>query len=392
MRSFPGLPSFLHHLATLPAPHRHRQYDLGLLLQEQFDDERYRRIAAQAIRRSGIETRHTVLESYFDHGPFDEKGQAPTSARNDLYATESRRLATRLARNILESPGAPDAEEITHVIFTTCTGFVNPGPEFHMVADLGLSENVERYTIGFMGCYGAFPTLRMADQFCRARPDARVLFVCLELCTLHMQLDARPDAILGNVVFADGAAGGIVSSDRVAAETSGGYRLDRFATATLPDGESSMAWSIGDRGFDLVLSSYVPKVIGAEIGDVLERTGFSPDEIDRYAIHPGGKAILDRVESALDLPEHALDFSREILRDYGNMSSATILFVLERMLESSSDPDRLLAMAFGPGLTVETAGLTAVPAGDSSTKSPTESESVAVDHAADSSENAPLTL
>lgn len=304
---------------------------------------------------SGIETRRFILEDLLGHGPYDHDGRADTASRNEVYSVEARSIASKLGEKILDRPGAPDRSEISHVIFVTCTGFVNPGPDFYLIRDLGLPESTERYTIGFMGCYGAFPALRMASQFCRSDPEARVLVVCLELCSLHMQLEPTPDAILGNTVFADGAAGCIVSSER--SDDAPVYELGRFATATIPDGESAMAWSIGNKGFDLVLSGYVPKVIALEIESVLERTGFSPGEMDRLAVHPGGKAILDRVESSLDLPEEALEDSRAILRDHGNMSSPTILYVLQRMLRNAVDGESTLAVAFGPGLTVETAGL-----------------------------------
>lgn len=378
-----GVGSYLHHLGTCLPENRFRQEDLCEELSSRFEDPRTRRLIAQAFRRSGIETRNFAVEGFRDSDPFDDEGRASTAARNARFAIEARTLASRLGKDILAQPGAPAPDEITHVIFTTCTGFVNPGPDFHLVNDLGLPESVERYTVGFMGCYAAFPTLRMADQFCRANPDANVLCICLELSSLHTRFESDPDVILGNTVFADGAAGGIVSGNRPRAELTGGYRLDRFATATLPDGEADMAWTIGDQGFDLVLSSYVPKVISAEIGNVLERTGFSRDDVDRFAVHPGGKAILDRIESALDLAPDALEASREVLRDCGNMSSATILFVLQRLLETIKTGDRTLAVAFGPGLTVETAGLVGLAP---------VSPVVPVEESADAPEDAALTL
>ena len=349
------MPSFLHSITTHVPAHCRGQDELVEQVQNRFAEKRYQRLVRQAFRMSGIDTRNFVTESFFDCAPFDSEGNAPTARRNAVYATESRRLAVELGEKILARPASVPREAITHVIFVTCTGFVNPGPDFFLVKDLGLSENVQRYTVGFMGCYGAFPALRMAAQFCEADSEANVLVVCLELCSLHMRLDESPDAILGNTVFADGAAGGIVSAMPARGEKS--YSLDRFVTATIPEGESSMAWSIGNDGFDLVLSSYVPKVISTEIGSVLERTGHSKNQIDRFAVHPGGKAILDRVEESLDLPGDALDSSREILRRHGNMSSPTILFVLKELLERSMVGDNTLAIAFGPGLTVETAAL-----------------------------------
>lgn len=349
---------FLHNLETLVPDPRHSQEDLSRQLQERFSDPRIRRLVGQAFRLSGIEHRHMVVDGFFDCPPYDSEGQATTAERNAVYGTESRRLAAALGEKILAQPGAPARDDITHLVFATCTGFVNPGPDFYLVRDLGLRETVQRYTLGFMGCYAAIPGLKFAAQVCTADPEAVVLVVALELCSLHMQISDSPDAILGNTVFADGAAAAIVTARAPSGKKA--YRIDGFHGGTLPEGESSMAWSIGNRGFDLVLSSYVPKVIGAEIGAMLERIGVDLTGVDRYAVHPGGKSILDRVIGALGLDEDALDASREVLRRCGNMSSATILFVLQELIGRSDAGDRVLALAFGPGLTIETALLTVV--------------------------------
>lgn len=351
---------YLHSLETLVPDSCHSQEDLSRLLQERFADPRIRRLVGQAFRRSGIEQRHMVVDGFFDCPPYDSEGQATTAERNSVYASESRRLAALLGETILSQEGAPAREDITHLVFTTCTGFVNPGPDFYLVRDLGLRETVQRYTLGFMGCYAAIPGLKFAAQVCEADPDAVVLVLALELCSLHMQIDESPDAILGNTVFADGTAAAIVTSKAPTGRKA--YRIDGFHGGTLPEGESSMAWTIGNRGFDLVLSSYVPKVIGAEIGTMLQRIGVETGTIDRFAVHPGGKSILDRVIGALGLDENALDASREVLRRFGNMSSATILFVLKEMFGRTAAGDRVLALAFGPGLTIETAILTVVGA------------------------------
>lgn len=350
------MPAYLHSLETLVPEHSHEQASLALQLQERFSDDRIRRLVGQAFRQSGIERRHMVVEGFFDCPPYDGEGQATTAERNAVYASESRKLAAALGEKILSAPGAPAREEITHLVFATCTGFVNPGPDYYLVRDLGLRESVQRYTLGFMGCYAAIPGLKFAAQVCEADPKAVVLVVALELCSLHMQIDEAPDAILGNTVFADGAAAALVASRPNPDMNT--YRIDGFHGGTIPEGESAMAWSIGDRGFDLVLSSYVPKVIGAEIGTILRRIGVDPDQVDRYAVHPGGKSILDRVIAALGLKEDALDASRSVLRDFGNMSSATILFVLKELLGRSDPGERVLALAFGPGLTIETVVLT----------------------------------
>ncbi len=210
-----------------------------------------------------------------------------------------------------------------------------------------------------MGCYAAFPALRMAAHFCQANPNAVVLVMCLELCTLHMQINDETDSILANSLFADGAAAAIVSAQEPQPGTHA-FKLSGFESALLPAGESDMAWDIGNEGFNIVLSSYVPDIIGANIEalmvDVLGKNGSTLGNVDEWAVHPGGRSILDKVETSLGLGTEALESSRAVLRDYGNMSSATILFVLREMLDSGETPRATTcAMAFGPGLTVETA-------------------------------------
>ncbi|MEM9018848.1 MAG: type III polyketide synthase, partial [Verrucomicrobiota bacterium] len=255
------MPSFLHSIETAVPSHRHAQSDLGAEHASWFEEERARRLISRASRNSGIESRHFVVEQFVNEAPFDERGEATTGSRNQVFAIESRKLAKEAAGKLLQQEGAPRKEEITHLIFVTCTGFVNPGPDFHLIRDLGLRESTERYVIGFMGCYGAFPALRMASQFCKADSEAKVLIVCLELCSLHVQRDGTTDSILGNTVFADGSAAAIVSSSPNGRPS---YEIKRFASAVIPGSESAMAWGIGNRGFDLALSSYVPQVISSE--------------------------------------------------------------------------------------------------------------------------------
>ncbi|HSI62941.1 MAG TPA: 3-oxoacyl-[acyl-carrier-protein] synthase III C-terminal domain-containing protein, partial [Candidatus Saccharimonadia bacterium] len=204
--------------------------------------------------------------------------------------------------------------------------------------------------------------LRMAAQFCEANPRAVVLVMCLELCSLHMQVNSHQDSILANSLFADGAAAAIVSA-RTPVAGQACFRLDGFMSSLVSAGEADMAWDIGDEGFNIVLSSYVPDIIQSSLQPILEdnfrQKDLSLEEIDAWAVHPGGRAILDKVEQSLSLPKSALEVSRNVLRDYGNMSSATVLFVLKEMLEGAGAESALTcAIAFGPGLTVETALLT----------------------------------
>jgi len=328
---------------------------------------RTQRIIQSIYDRSGIETRYSACGDFvpgrepvlFKPGPDGIPISPGTGERNSLYASAARELAVKLARKTIESAEGFAKDDITHIIFASCTGFANPGPDYHIIRELGLSDRVQRYTLGFMGCYAAFPALRMASQFCQADPNAVVLVMCLELCSLHLQISDTPDSILANSLFGDGAAAAIVSA-RKPKPGRPAFRVCDFTSSLIPSGEQDMAWDIGNHGFNMVLSSYVPDIIGTNIRQMLDTTlqgkGMALDDITEWAVHPGGRAILDRVEESLSLDADALSASRQVLRDYGNMSSATVMFVLKELLESAETHEALTcAMAFGPGLTVETA-------------------------------------
>ncbi len=355
-------------------------------MKEWVADPKAKRLVRAIYNRSGIDTRHSVTGDFQEGADatlfnLDDQGgmvSPGTQQRNDVYADSAKTLAVDVARKLLdESPGYR-AEDITHIVFASCTGFCNPGPDLHVIRELGLPESVERYTLGFMGCYAAFPALRMAKQFCEADPQAVVMVICLELCSLHMQIDERVDSLLANSLFADGAAAALVTADGLVpddqlAKDGPVYRLDDFSSALIPSGEADMAWDIGDHGFNIVLSSYVPDVIAGNVVGLMERALANCDcqisDVSEWALHPGGRAIIDKVAGSLDLPDSATTASREVLRQYGNMSSATILFVLKALLDSKPNGNgKTLAIAFGPGLTVETSVMQRIepvqPSGD----------------------------
>ena len=350
-------------------------------MQEWAGDDRERRLIRAVYRNSGIDRRHSVLRNYDGQGQdafflraHDGTLKGPgTAARNDIFAVESRAMSVALARKIIGNCPGIGSADVTHVVTVSCTGFYNPGPDYYIVRELGLSDATQRYHLGFMGCYAAFPALRMAAQFCEADPRAVVLVMCLELCSIHMQLTGAQDNLLANSLFADGAGAAIVSAREPSPENSA-YRIEGFRSALVPSGEQDMTWRIGDQGFDIALSSYVPKLIGANIREMvlpaLAIVGLSLPDIDTWAVHPGGKAIIDQVQKSLELSSEQVRTSREVLRACGNMSSASILFVLEEILRHPSDKtlERVCAIAFGPGLTVELATLTAIPAFSGSCK------------------------
>ena len=287
-----------------------------------------------------------------------------TKVRNEIFGREATKLFVAAARAAVESCPELDLLDITHLVTVSCTGFFNPGPDYKIVRELGLDPAVQRYHLGFMGCYAAFPALRAAKLFCEADPNAVVLVVCAELCSLHVRTSNDPDTIMGSALFADGAAAAVVTA-RPGTEENALLQLDHFETVLTPVGEDSMAWNIGDNGFEMVLGNYVPHIIDDHIVGALEPllardpelAALPYSSIRHWAIHPGGRSILDKVESRLGLTAEQLVPAREILRNYGNMSSATVLFVIKRILEQAPEPgdERICSMAFGPGLTVETA-------------------------------------
>lgn len=337
------------------------------------------RLVSTCFDSAAIDTRYTAVREltmdYRAENPqfFDpDTGllRSPsTKARNDLFATEATKLFIEAAQLAVTRCAGIDPLDITHLITVSCTGFFNPGPDYKIVRALGLNPAVQRYHLGFMGCYAAFPALRAAKSFCEADPEAVVLVVCAELCSLHVRTSNDPDAIMGSALFADGAAAAVVTAREVP-EPTALLQLDHFETVLTPVGEDSMAWNIGDEGFEMVLGNYVPHIIDDHIVGALEPllardaslTGLPYRDITHWAIHPGGRSILDKVQSRLELTDEQLVPARETLRNFGNMSSATVLFVLKHILDLPplDGDERICSMAFGPGLTVETGLFTKV--------------------------------
>jgi predicted naringenin-chalcone synthase len=316
-------------------------------------------------KESGIEKRHSVIADLQDFycGSEPMSSQGPTTkSRNDLFTAATKEMSVNLARQAVLDCHDIDYGDITHLIVVSCTGFFNPGPDYEIIHKLRLNKNVQRYSVGFMGCYAAFPGLRLAHAICQADPNATVLMLAVELCTLHAQHKDDLDSILGSALFGDGAAAVIISSKPPQNEQPV-FRLEHFESTLIPDSEDDMAWTIGDAGFEMVLSQYIPKIIQANITEILEpmlaRRGMTVPDIQHWAVHPGGKLILDKIESAMRL-NGRLQPSRTVLREYGNMSSPTILFVLKEILRQPCNGcnEPVLSMAFGPGLTVEVGFLT----------------------------------
>ncbi|TFB73238.1 type III polyketide synthase [Cryobacterium glaciale] len=367
------------------------------------------RLVSTSFNVSGIETRHTVIaELTLDNDAadpqfFDARQQLllvpSTKVRNELYISEATKLFVEAGRRALAACPDIRPDDVTHVVTVSCTGFYAPGPDYMLVRELGLKASTQRYHLGFMGCYASMPALRTAKQFVEADPNAVVLVVSAELCSLHLRTSSDPDTIVASSLFSDGAAAGIVSA-RAPLPGEKALGLDLFETVITPVGEGDMAWKIGDEGFEMILSTYVPHIIDEHIEGALAPL-FARDAsitgrlaaplqadaasafdaaalaapvltitppaslssvIEHWAIHPGGRSILDKTEAKLKLRADQLLPSRETLRTNGNMSSATILFVMKAILDgpATADGERVCAMAFGPGLTVESGLMTVI--------------------------------
>jgi predicted naringenin-chalcone synthase len=262
------------------------------------------------------------------------------------------RFAPRLAQRTLDRLALSEEERngITHVLVTTCTGLYAPGLDFDILDHLGLDTTVERTMIGFMGCYAAINGLKQARHIVRSEPAAKVLLLNLELCTLHLQQTQELEQVLSFLVFADGCAASLITAEPT------GFAMDSFRSVLIPETRELITWKIRGVGFDMLLSGKVPgeigKALAASGGEVLGE--HSLDDITLWGVHPGGKSVLDAVERGLGLPANALDASRCVLQNFGNMSSATVMFVLERLMQTAKPGERGCAMSFGPGLTAET--------------------------------------
>jgi alpha-pyrone synthase len=323
---------------------------------QMLEDPRVQPVFRRMAQRSGIRRRFSVLspnaantEFTVNAHEFYTRGSFPdTAKRMQIFE----RFAPRLAHKTLDKLALTEAERsgITHVLVTSCTGLYAPGLDFDIMDHLALDTSVERTMIGFMGCYAAINGLKQARHIVRSEPAAKVLLVNLELCTLHLQETQDLEQVLSFLVFGDGCAASLISAEPT------GFAMDSFRSVQIPNTRDLITWRIRDVGFDMLLSGKVP----GEIGKALAVSGtevlghHKPEDIALWGVHPGGKSVLDAVERGLGLAPDALAASRQTLECFGNMSSATVIFVLERLMQTARPGDLGCAMAFGPGLTAET--------------------------------------
>lgn len=320
------------------------------------------RLSNAIYQHSGVATRHSViLESssgdYDDRQSFFQCDDPGTLDRMRLYEQESVPLAMNACSQALSRAGI-DLGLITQVVTVSCTGFFAPSLDLALIKQLGIPLTVGRTHIGFMGCHGLFNGLRVARSFVESDPGAVVLVCAVELCSLHHQYEWTTDKMVANALFADGAAAMVCMSDTDAQPGREPLRLTANGSTIFADSEFAMSWRIGDHGFEMTLSPETPRLINENLRPWLEgwlaQQGLTVDQVGSWAVHPGGPRILQAFAETMGLPIEALDASYHVLNRYGNMSSPTVAFVLDR-LRATNAPWPCVAVGFGPGLTTEAA-------------------------------------
>lgn len=352
-------------IATNTPEHGHSQHSLF-----QFADAVYSRDPIETrklrflYRQSGIETRYSVLPDY--SMPMGERTFFANSKDLEPFPTLEQRMKTysdtavTLSVNTIRDciKEKIKADEITHLITVSCTGMSAPGLDLDIMEAMELPVNTHRTSVNFMGCYAAIHALKLAHAFCCCTPGANVMVVCTEFCTLHFQKENTTDNIMSSLLFADGCGAMLVQQ----AENVKGLRLQNFFSEVAFNGKKDMSWQLSGKGFLMTLTGYVPELLREDfeklVTKALTAAGISRNEITHWCIHPGGKKILQVIEESLALKDGELACSYDVLKNYGNMSSASIVFVLQLLMrEIELQPDNaanIFAAAFGPGLTMET--------------------------------------
>ena len=349
-------------IGTAVPAYKHKQADILDFMQRVYSPgEEGRRKLKFLYHKGGIETRYSVIPDYSlpavqwrFYTPSENLEPFPRlEQRMKWYQQHAAPLSMRAISQCVENfPG----KKITHLITVSCTGMSAPGLDLELLELLQLPATTFRTSVNFMGCYAAIHALKIADAFCKADKKANVLIVCTELCTLHFQKENTVDNMTSSMLFADGAAAVLISGN----DEEDGLTIDHFYSAVAFKGKQDMAWELSSKGFLMTLSSYVADMIEESfdllVQDALTTAGIGKNEISHWCIHPGGKKILEAVHNSLGFSNGQLVPCYDILKNYGNMSSPTVLFVLQEIMKTldKKENNKIFSAAFGPGLTIET--------------------------------------
>lgn len=356
-------------IGTTVPKHRSKQTAILEFMHAAYNNETASRKLNVLFGHSGIEERYSVIpdfdKSRNEHVFFNGvPSKANVVDRLDVFKARAIPLAMEAIHEAFKKLNTTiKSYGVTHLITVTCTGLSAPGIDAEIVEKLNLPDDIYRMSVNFLGCNAAFHALKIADMICKTERDAKVLVVCVELCTLHFQPKANHDNLLSNTIFGDGAAAVVITSNESAKhKKQSGFSINGFYSILLSKGKELMGWNITPVNFEMVLDSRIPEFIGDEAKMIIAKafTKFNIDlkNIDNWAIHPGGKKILDTIKKQLSLNDDQLLTSYKVLSEYGNMSSPTILFVLNELMENKEKfGENIFTMGFGPGLSIETAFL-----------------------------------
>jgi alkylresorcinol/alkylpyrone synthase len=317
-------------------------------------------------RNSGITSRYSVIPDYSSceagrqlYQPSDDLEPFPSlEKRMQCYADNAAALSIDTIQKCIN--GKIKRRDITHLVTVSCTGMSAPGLDLEIIEKMGLQNTIWRTSVNFMGCYAAIHALKIADGICANDKDAKVIVVCTELCTLHFQKENSIDNITSTLLFADGCAAMLIQHDEAIHK---GLKIKNFYSAIEFKGKRDMSWNLSSKGFLMTLSGYVPDLLKKDfnslVENALQNAGLKKSDISHWCIHPGGKKILEAIEKSAGLTKTNLQYSYDILNDYGNMSSPTLVFVLEKIFREvqahlSEKQATIFSAAFGPGLTMET--------------------------------------
>ena len=355
--------SYIVAIETAVPEFKHSQESLIEFYKNSTDDETIKRKISVIGSKAAINTRYSVIKDFskppceFEFFPKNNylEPEPNINQRMKLFKQHACELSVQAIKKIKNFDLIKNT--ITHLITVTCTGLSAPGLDIEIIRELQLSQTIQRSSINFMGCNAAILALKNADAICRSTNGASVLIVCTELSTIHFQKNYNDDYLLSSALFGDGSAAMLVNFFRPKSPYYPAIEIKSFHSTLLHSGHNEMAWHISDKGFIINLTSYVSQLINGSIKEMLESISINPNEIDYWAVHPGGKKIVDDFRDALNLTEENLRESYNVLSNYGNMSSPTVLFVLKEIIEKNQTHkigEKIFTAAFGPGLSIET--------------------------------------
>jgi predicted naringenin-chalcone synthase len=348
-------------IGTAVPKHRTGQPAILEFMQAAYGNEVASRKLNVLFNNSGISSRYSVIpdfdKSRMQHVFFNgTPSKAMVQDRLDVFKERAIPLAIEAINDSLTKLNTTVTEfGITHLITVSCTGLYAPGLDAVLIEKLNLPNDIFHTSVNFLGCNAAFHALKIADLITRSDEKAKVLIVCVELCTIHFQPKNNHDNLLSNTIFGDGAAAVIMTADDPDKK---GLSVRGFYSILLNKGKDLMGWNITPVNFEMILDARIPELIGEEVNEILAKAsvklGIGPGEIHGWAIHPGGKKIVDVIKNKLQLSEKDTQASYKILDQFGNMSSPTVLFVLNELMEQETKGN-IFSIGFGPGLSIETA-------------------------------------